>query len=123
MTNSTNKVEERRKRLYRKQQDGMTARALVLDHASRESVSERTAWDDWKQVRNWNDEDWSLERETTISRIQTMRFRAIAGAMKNKNFSAARDLLADMGKVCNESTESINIQAPQLSIKVEDKKS
>jgi hypothetical protein len=32
-------------------------------------------------------------------------------------------LLADLGKVVGESIETINIQAPELSIRVEDKKS
>tara|TARA_R100000458_G_C8122270_1_gene140674 strand:- start:49 stop:417 length:369 start_codon:yes stop_codon:yes gene_type:complete len=113
----------RRQRLYRRQIEGLPARQLVLDHAFRESVSERTAWDDWEVVRKWNDEDWSIERESTISRIQTIRFRAIDKAMRKGQLQTVAQLLADLGKVVGESVETINVQAPELSIKVEKKKS
>ena len=113
----------RRQRLYRRQIEGLPARQLVVDHALRESVSERTAWDDWEVVRKWNDEDWSIERESTISRIQTIRFRAIDKAMRKGQLQTVAQLLADLGKVVGESVETINVQAPELSIKVEKKKS
>ena len=43
--------------MYRHQQDGLTCRALVYEHMAREEVSEATAWRDWQQVREWNNED------------------------------------------------------------------
>ena len=101
----------------------MPARQLVIDHSQREGVTERTGWDDWNAVRKWNEEDWSIERESTISRIQTMRFRAIDKAMRKGQLQTVAQLLADMGKVVGESAETINVQAPELSIKVEKKKS
>ena len=113
----------RRQRLYRRQSEGMPARQLVIDHSQREGVTERTGWDDWNAVRKWNEEDWSIERESTISRIQTMRFRAIDKAMRKGQLQTVAQLLADMGKVVGESAETINVQAPELSIKVEKKKS
>lgn len=113
----------RRQRLYRRQSEGMPARQLVIDHSQREGVTERTGWDDWNAVRKWNEEDWSIERESTISRIQTMRFRAIDKAMRKGQLQTVAQLLADMGKVVGESVETINVQAPELSIKVEKKKS
>lgn len=113
----------RRQRLYRRQSEGMPARQLVIDHSQREGVTERTGWDDWNAVRKWNEEDWSIERESTISRIQTMRFRAIDKAMRKGQLQTVAQLLADMGKVVGESVETINVQAPELSIKIEKKKS
>jgi hypothetical protein len=101
----------------------MPARQLVIDHASREGITERTGWDDWDQIRKWNEEDWAVERGSVISRIQTMRFRAIDKAMKKGQLQTVAQLLADMGKVVGESVETINVQAPELSIKVEKKKS
>ena len=113
----------RRQRLYRKQIEGLPARQLVIDHALKENVTERTGWDDWEQVKKWNEEDWNKDRDSMISRIQTIRLRAIDKAMRKGQFMVVQGLLADLGKVVGESVETINIQAPELSIKVEDKKS
>ena len=113
----------RRQRLYRKQIEGLPARQLVIDHALKENVTERTGWDDWEQVKKWNDEDWNKDRDSMISRTQTIRLRAIDKAMRKGQFMVVQGLLADLGKVVGESVETINIQAPELSIKVEDKKS
>ena len=113
----------RRQRLYRKQIEGLPARQLVIDHALKENVTERTGWDDWEKVKEWNDEDWNKDRDSMISRIQTIRLRAIDKAMRKGQFMVVQGLLADLGKVVGESVETINIQAPELSIKVEDKKS
>ena len=113
----------RKQRLYKTQTIGMPARALILDHASKEGISERTAWADWQQVKQWNDEDWTTDRKNMIARIQTIRLRAINAAMRKGQFQTVQTLLADLGKVVGESVETINIQAPELSIKIEDKKS
>jgi len=113
----------RRQRLYRKQIEGLPARQLVIDHALKENVTERTGWDDWEKVKQWNDEDWNKDRDSMISRIQTIRLRAIDKAMRKGQFMVVQGLLADLGKVVGESVETINIQAPELSIRVEDKKS
>ena len=37
-------IEQRCQRLYTKQLDGLSTRQLVLQHAQRESISEKTAW-------------------------------------------------------------------------------
>ena len=49
--------------------------------------------------------------------------KVINKAMKKGQLQTVQTLLADLGKVVGESIETINIQAPELSIKVEDKKS
>jgi hypothetical protein len=111
----------RRQRLYRKQIEGLPARQLVIDHAIKENVTERTGWDDWEQVKKWNDEDWTKDRDNMIARIQTIRLRAIDKAMRKGQFMVVQGLLADLGKVVGESVETINIQAPELSIKIDKK--
>ena len=58
-----------------------------------------------------------------IARIQTMRLRAIDKAMKKGQLQTVQTLLADLGKVVGEAEEVINIKAPELSIRVENKKS
>ena len=50
-------VEARQQRLYKRQLEGLPARQLVLDHASKEGISIATGWNDWKQVNAWNNED------------------------------------------------------------------
>jgi len=114
---------KRQQRLYRRQSEGLTTRQLVIDHSLKEGLSERHAWEDWKQVKVWNEEDWAKDRESMVSRIQSMRLRAIDKAMKKGQLQTVAQLLADMGKVVGESVETINVQAPELSIKVEKKKS
>ena len=39
---------ERVRRLYRRQLDGLSARALVYDHAEKESISLATGWRVWE---------------------------------------------------------------------------
>ena len=55
--------QERIKKLYMRQLEGLPAKQLVLDHARKEQVSEETAWRDWREVAKLNDQDFSLERE------------------------------------------------------------
>ena len=58
-----------------------------------------------------------------VARIQSMRLRAIDKAMRKGQLQTVQTLLADLGKVVGESEEVINIKAPELNIKVENKKS
>ena len=114
---------KRQQQLYRRQTEGLPARALVVDHAKTYGITERHAWNDWNQVKEWNDEDWAEDRENMIARIQAMRLRAIDKAMKKGQLQTVQTLLADLGKVVGEAEEVINIKAPELSIRVENKKS
>lgn len=116
-------IEERQRRLYRRQLDGLTTRQLVLDHAARESISEKTAWMDWRVVTKWNAEDWEKDREALLSRLQGMRFRAINAAMRKGQLQTAAQLMDSVGKVLNESgIEQQAAAAPQLQITVEDRR-
>lgn len=116
-------IEERQRRLYRRQLDGLTTRQLVLDHAARESISEKTAWMDWRVVTKWNAEDWEKDREALLSRLQGMRFRAINAAMRKGQLQTAAQLMDSVGRVLNESgVEQQAAAAPSLSIVVEDRR-
>ena len=48
--NANSVIEARQRRLYKHQQSGLTARALVYEHADRESISITTAWRDWDHL-------------------------------------------------------------------------
>jgi len=115
-------IEARRQKLYRRQLEGMTTRQLVLDHASKEGIGVETAWSDWRKVKQWNDEDWEQDREKMVSRLQGMRMKLFNQAIKRGQLQTAAQILDSLGKVLGESVENININAPQLSISVEDKK-
>lgn len=111
---------ERQQRLYRRQLDGLSARQLVLDHASREGISTATAWRDWRTVAQWNQEDWETEKDQILSRINGMRLRVIDKAIKRGQLSTAQALLADLGRAAGEGSEFMAAeQAPQLNITVE----
>lgn len=117
-------IEERQKRLYRRQLEGLTTRQLVLDHASRESISEKTAWMDWRVVTKWNEEDWQKDRDAMLSRLQAMRLRLINKAISKGNLQVAmlglKDLGAHLGEAAIETQAALG--APTLQITVEDKR-
>ncbi len=114
-------MEARQQRLYSRQLEGLPARQLVHDHSKREGVSLTTAWKDWKQVTAWTEEDWGKERENMLSRLQAARLRLFDKAIKKGQLQTAAMVLDSIGKVIGESVEHVNIQAPELSIKVEPK--
>jgi len=97
------------------------ARQLVLDHASKEGVSEATGWSDWKQVNSWNNEDWQKDRENMLARLQAARLRLYEKAIRKGQLQTAAQVLDSIGKVIGESVEHVSIQAPELSIRVESK--
>jgi len=116
-------IEERRKRLYKRQLTGLTVRQLVLEHADRESIAEATAWRDWDAVKTWNEEDWQKDRESVVSRLQGMRLRAIEVAIRKGQIGSAQLLMRDLGAVVGEvAPEAQAAAAPQLQITIDDKR-
>ena len=115
-------IEQRRQRLYKRQLEGLPARHLVLEHSSREGVCVKTAWNDWKEVTKWNEEDWQKDRENMIARLQAMRVRLFDKAWKKGQFQTAAQILDSLGKVVGESVETVNINAPELAIRIENQK-
>jgi hypothetical protein len=118
---SISDVLKRSQRLYARQLEGKTTRQLVIEHANIEGISETTAWQDWDKVKVWNNEDWEKDRETLLPRLQAMRVRLFNKAVKKGQLQTAAQILDSLGKVIGESVETVNIQAPELSIKVEPK--
>mgnify|MGYP003151651175 FL=1 len=115
-------IEQRRQRLYKRQLDGLPTRHLVLEHSSREGVCVKTAWNDWKEVTKWNEEDWQKDRENMISRLQAMRVRLFDKAVRKGQYQTAAQILDSLGKVVGESVETVNINAPELAIRIENQK-
>ena len=117
-------IEERRKRLYKRQLTGLPVRQLVLDHADREGIGEVTAWRDWDAVKQWNEQDWAKDRESIVSRLQAMRMRAIDAAIRKGQIGSAQLLMRDLGAVVGEVSPEVlaQTQQPNLSIVVEDKR-
>ena len=116
-------IEERQKRLYKRQLSGLTTRQLVLEHADRESIGEMTAWRDWDTVKLWNEQDWTKDRESIVSRLQGMRMRAIELALRKGQISTAQLLMRDLGAVAGEISQEAQAAAtPMLNISIEDKR-
>jgi hypothetical protein len=107
--------------LYSRQLEGKTTRQLVLEHAKIEGIAETSAWSDWSRVKQWNNEDWEKDRENMLPRLQAMRVRLFNKAVSKGQLQTAAQILDSLGKVIGESVETVNIQAPELSIKVESK--
>ena len=114
-------IEDRRRRLYRRQLDGLSARALVYEHAEKEQVSIPTAWRDWAAIKEWNEEDWQRDRENMLARLQHMRTKLFHQALKKGQLQTASQVLVSIGRVIGESVETVNIQAPELKLSIEDK--
>ena len=112
-------IEARQRRLYKHQQSGLTARALVYEHADRESIAINTAWKDWAQVQRWNAEDFSAERETMVARLSSMRFRAIQMALKKGQLQTAAHLMDSLGRAVGEGTEFTAAEEINLKIEIE----
>ncbi len=114
--------QQRIQRLYKRQLEGLPVRQLVLDHAHKEQVSENIAWSDWKEVTKWSNEDWEHDREDLIPRLQHLRINLFHRAVKKGQLQTAAQILDSLGKVVGESVETINVNAPELNIKIEEKK-
>jgi hypothetical protein len=56
-----------------------------------------------------------------LPRLQAMRIRLFNKAVKKGQLQTAAQILDSLGKVIGEAVETVNIQAPELSIKVESK--
>jgi hypothetical protein len=116
-------IEERRKRLYKRQLTGLPVRQLVLDHADREGIGEVTAWRDWDAVKQWNEEDWSKDRDSIVSRLQAMRMRAIDAAIRKGQIGSAQLLMRDLGAVVGEvAPEAQAAAAPVLRVEIDTKR-
>jgi len=115
-------IEARQRRLYKHQQSGLTPRALVYEHADRESVSVTTAWRDWEAVQKWNVEDFSRDREDMVARLSSMRFRAIQMALKKGQLQTAAHLMDSLGRCVGEGTEFSAAEEIKLSIEIEKEK-
>jgi hypothetical protein len=72
-------------------------------------------------VKQWNNEDWETDRENLLPRLQAMRIRLFEKAVRKGQLQTAAQVLDSLGRVIGESVENVNINAPQLSIKVEPK--
>ena len=117
--NTKEHIQARSQRWYSRQLEGKTTRQLVLEHAKIEGIAETSAWSDWSRVKQWNNEDWEKDRENMLPRLQAMRVRLFNKAVSKGQLQTAAQILDSLGKVIGESVETVNIQAPQLSIKVE----
>jgi hypothetical protein len=116
-------IEERRKRLYKRQLSGLTVRQLVLEHSDRESIAEATAWRDWEAVKTWNEQDWLKDRDSIVSRLQGMRLRAIDAAIRKGQIGSAQLLMRDLGAVVGEvAPEAQAASAPVLRVEIDDKR-
>jgi hypothetical protein len=118
---SNNAKEDRVRRLYRRQLEGLSARALVYDHAEKEQVSMATAWRDWADVKALCEDDWKSDRENMLARLQHMRTKLFNQALKKGQLQTASQVLDSLGRVIGESTETVNIQAPDLTITIQNK--
>jgi hypothetical protein len=114
-------VLKRSQRLYARQLEGKTTRQLVIEHSNIEGVSETIGWQDWNRVKVWNTADWEKDRESLLPRLQGMRIRLFNKAVKKGQLQTAAQILDSLGKVIGESVETVNIQAPELAIRIEPK--
>ena len=120
--NPKSHIGQRCQRLYTKQLDGLSTRQLVLQHAQRESISEKTAWADWKTVTAWNSQDLERDRVDILSRLHSMRQRLFNAALKKGQLQTAHMILDSLGRANGETQEAVNVNMPpSLNIQIESK--
>ena len=114
-------IEARCRRLFLAQGSGLSTRQLVMEHASRESVSLPTAWRDWETINKWVQQDWEIDKSRMHARLNSMRLKAINMALKKSQLSSAQALMADLGRAIGENDQMANSAAatPNLSISIE----
>ena len=91
-------ITQRQHRLYIRQLDGLTPRQLVTEHASRESISLKTGWKDWKAVNRWNAEDFQEDRAEMVSRLTAARWRLFNRSYAKGHYQTAASVLDSMSK-------------------------
>ena len=91
------------------------------DHKEKEQISINTAWRDWAEVKKLVDEDWQADRDNMLARLQHMRTKLFHQALKKGQLQTASQVLDSIGRVIGESVETVNIQAPELKISIENK--
>lgn len=111
--------QERIKKLYMRQLEGLPAKQLVLDHAKKEQISEETAWRDWREVAKLNDQDFSLERETMAARIFAMRQKVLNAALRRGQMQTAASVLDSLARQvgCDEAQASQIL--PEINVKIQ----
>ena len=73
------------------------------------------------EVKLLVDEDWQADRDNMLARLQHMRTKLFHQALKKGQLQTASQVLDSIGRVIGESVETVNIQAPELKISIEDK--
>jgi hypothetical protein len=119
ITRTAFRKNERVKRLYLRQLEGLPAKQLVLDHASKEQISEETAWRDWREVTKLNDQDFAAERETYAARIFSMRQKVLNAALKRGQMNTAAQVLDSLARQigCDEPTATESL--PEIRVRVQ----
>jgi hypothetical protein len=113
-------IEARKRRLYKHLNNGLSLRQNVYAHADRESISITTAWRDAKAVQEWYKDDFAAERETMVARLTSLRWRAIEGAIRSKNWQSAASLMDSLSKTCGDGMEFVDQENINLNIKIEE---
>ena len=111
--------EERIKRLYMRQLEGLPAKQLVFDHAKKENISRETAWRDWRAVSKLNDEDFSVERETMAARIFSMRQKVLNSAVRKGQLQTAAQLLDSLARQVGCDEAVVNSSLPEIRVKIQ----
>ena len=71
-------------------------------------------------MQDWYKEDFEAERETMVARLTSLRWRAIEGAIRSKNWQSAASLMDSLSRTCGDGQEiALAEHAPQLRITVE----
>ena len=114
------KVEERVNACYAYILEGGTRRQITDRLSSRFGTSVRTADDDYSKAMKLLKEEQIATREDLLNQIQALRLAGAKKALAKGQLQTFSMLLKDMGAVIGEvSPETLAIEAPNLTIKVE----
>ena len=119
---AAHRVEERAQAAYAYILEGGTRIQICEKLSARFGVSVRTGHEDYRRAMELLREEQIGTREELLNQLQALRLATVQRALKRGHFQTVATLLGDMGRVIGEAApETISLQVPELSIKIEDK--
>ena len=86
--------------MYRHQQSGLTARALVYEHADREASNHKHGLEGLGLLKRWNEEDFATERRFDGRASLFITVQSHPDGAEKGQLQTAAHLMDSLGRSC-----------------------